>query len=60
MSDKKGEKNSDLYMHVSLCVMHICYFISILSLIAYPYMFIEYAYVKGELLGSLSLIDAYI
>ena len=40
MNDKKGEKNSGLYMYVSLCVMHICCFIGILSLIACPYMFI--------------------
>ena len=40
--------------------MHISYFIGILSFIAYLYMFIRYAYVKGELLGSLSLMDAYI
>ena len=60
MSDKKGEKNSGLYMHVLLCVMHIFYFIGILSFIAYLYMFIDYAYVKGEFLWSLSLNNAYI
>ena len=60
MSDKKGKKDSDLYMHVLLWVMYISCFIGLLSFIAYLYLFIDHAYVKGELLGSLSLMDAYI
>ena len=61
MSDKKREKDSGLYMHVLLCIYaYISCFIDVMSFITYLYIFIDHAYVKGELLGSLSLIDAYI
>ena len=56
-----GGRKIQVYIRTFYYVfMHISYFIGVLNFIAYLYMFIGYAYVKGEFLGNLSLMDAYI